>query len=325
MAGNRVAVVVPTYQRPQMLRACVESLLAAERRPDEIVIAGRKGDQATRDVVRQLQAESAVQIRDTWVTQPGHIPPVRAGASAATADIVAFVDDDVTVTLEWLRYLVSNFDSHLVGVAGGRVVVPGAAAPALKGRPGQIAWYGKHWGNIGSVEAAQPMDVASLMEGNWAWRRELLLSLEFDSLLNFDDASMYGLDLCWQARKKGYRVVYDWRALVYHHAAPRVAELDRADRPRRLYSYARNFTYIQLKHLPGWRKPFFLTWWFLVGETGAWGIGPAIPQWLFNGEQRRCEVRRAFAGKLDGLRLWLNPAQAAAQSERGGRVGRKIE
>jgi GT2 family glycosyltransferase len=318
----KVAVVVPTYQRPQMLRACVESLLAGERRPDEIIIAGREGDQPTLDVVRQLQAEAAGQIRDIWVADPGHIPPVRAGAAAATADIVAFVDDDVTVTPEWLRALVRHFDDDRVGVAGGRVVVPGAAPPALKGRPGQIAWYGKHWGNIGSVEAVQPMDVVSLMEGNWAWRRELLLSLEFDPALNFDDASMYGLDLCSQARKKGYRIVYDSRALVYHHAAPRVAELDRADRPRRLYSYARNFTYIQLKHLPAWRKPFFLAWWFLVGETGAWGIGPAVAQLVFGDGQRRREVRRAFAGKLEGVRLWLNSGQAAAQpggaAESGG-------
>jgi GT2 family glycosyltransferase len=304
-----------------MLRACVESLLAGERKPEEIVIAGREGDAPTQESVRDLRAKAGRCIRDTWVNEPGHIPAVRAGAAVATAEVVAFVDDDVTVTPHWLRELVRHFDDPRVGAAGGRVVVPGARPPALKGHPGQIAWHGKHWGNIGSVEAEQPLDVASLMEGNWAWRRELLLSLEFDPVLNFDDASMYGLDLCWQARKRGWRVVYDSRALVYHHAAPRVAELDRADRPRRLYSYARNFTYIQLRHLPVWRKPFFLAWWFLLGETGAWGIAPAVPQVLFNGEGRRREVRRAFAGKMDGLRLWLDPECAAPRetaAEPGG-------
>lgn len=302
----RIAVVIPTYQRPQMLRACVRSLLAGERRPDEIVVAGREGDHGALNAVRELQSEAGELIRSTWVTQPGHVPPVRAGAEAATAELVAFVDDDVAVTPGWLREIVRHFDDPRVGVAGGRVVVPGLPPPAVKGRPGQITWYGKHWGNIGSVEAAAPMEVMSLMEGNWAWRRELFLSLEFDAVLNFDDASMYGLDLCFQARRKGYRVVYDSRALVYHHAAPRVAELDRAA-PQRRTSYSRNYTYILLRHLPPWRRVAFLLWWFLIGDRGSPGLGATLAEMLRNDRPWRREFGPAWAGKIEGVRLWLRP------------------
>ena len=59
----RLAVVIPTYQRPEMLRACVRSLLAGERRPDEIVVAGREGDQETEDAVRELRTDAGERLR----------------------------------------------------------------------------------------------------------------------------------------------------------------------------------------------------------------------------------------------------------------------
>lgn len=306
----RVAVVIPTYQRPEMLRACVRSLLAGERQPDEIVVVGRVGDRGTEDAIRELQAEAGEGLRSAWVTEPGHIPPVRAGAQAATAELVAFVDDDVTVTQEWLREILRHFDNAHVGAVGGRVVVPGAPAPAGKGRPGRISWYGKHWGNLGSLQVPGPLDVMSLMEGNWAWRRELFLSLDFDPVLNFDDASMYGLDLCFQARRRGFRIIYDSRALMYHHAAPRVEALDRRATERRL-SYSRNYTYILLRHLPAWRRLVFLLWWFLIGERGSAGLGAAAVEMLRGSRGWRDRFRSGWKGKKEGVRLWLSQRSAA--------------
>jgi len=299
----RLAVVIPTFQRPEMLTACVQSILAGERRPDEIVIAGREGDEGTRAAVQRLQSGAGELIRSAWVREPGHIPPVYAGAKAANAEIVAFLDDDCTVTPEWARELMRHFDDPRVAVAGGRVVVPGQPVPVLKGRPGHITWYGKHWGNVGSVEAAGPVDVMSLMEGNWAWRRDILLSLDFDPALNLDDASMYGLDLCFQARRRGFRVAYDSRALVYHHAAPRVAELDRTAAARRT-SYSRNYTYILLRNLGFWQRLIFLLWWFLIGERGSPGLAAALAAMLRGENHWRETFRAAWAGKKESVRLW---------------------
>ncbi|MBL8289403.1 MAG: glycosyltransferase, partial [Rubrivivax sp.] len=52
----RVAVVVPTYRRPQLLRRCLLALLAQRLPADayEIVVVDDGRDDATRDLVRQL-------------------------------------------------------------------------------------------------------------------------------------------------------------------------------------------------------------------------------------------------------------------------------
>lgn len=304
--NSGVTVVIPTYRRPQALTACVHSILEGASQPSEIIVVGRQGDKETEQTVSQLQIlpRGEIQLRSLWVTATGHVPPIEAGVRAASGDIVVIVDDDITAEGGWLEHLLSSFSDPKVGVAGGRVVVPGQPPSKLRGRPGRISWYGKLWGNLAGIGGSTPVDVLSVMEGNWAWRRELLASLIFDPVLNFDDASMYGLDLCLQAAERGYRIVYEPRALVHHHVAPRAPELDRADRSRRSFSYCRNYTYIMLKHFTLWRRLIFLGWWFLVGERGGWGAGAVVADTLVRGRAQR-HVASALRGKVEGMRLWL--------------------
>jgi len=303
----QVSIIIPTYLRPEALLKCVESIRAGSRRPEEIVIVGRAGDKRTEEAIAAIEAaeHAGLRIRSAWVTTPGHIPPVETGVRAASGELVATLDDDVTVTPEWLSSIVSHFSDPTTGVVGGRVLVPGAAPQKLKGRPGCVSWYGRTWGNIGGLDAESAIEVDAVMEGNCIWRRELLASMEFDSVLNFDDAAMYGLDLCLQAKKRGFRVLYDPRALIYHHVAPRAPELDRQKRGPRSFSYCRNYTYIMLKRLPVWRRSAFLAWWFLIGERGGWGLGSLLADTLRDGWRKERHVGQAWRGKMEGIRLRL--------------------
>lgn len=298
-----VTVVIPTYRRPGPLVECVYSLAGGSRQPDEIIVVGREDDTPTKKAFVQVQelcgGKSA--FRAAWVTERGHLPPVEKGLALASSDIVAFVDDDVTVTPDWLENLLAPFSDPSVGVVGGRVITPAFPLPRLKGKPGCISWYGKHWGNVCSVQGDAPVEVAGVMECNWAWRSRLLASIKFDPILNFDDASMYGLDLCLQAKTKGFRVLYEPRAIVYHHVAPRAPGLDRTDRPKRIFSYTRNYTYIMLRRLPRWRRPIFMAWWFLIGERDGWGLAAVLADAIAGRLPRFGNVWGALKGKVEGL------------------------
>jgi GT2 family glycosyltransferase len=304
---TQLSVVIPTYHRETALINCVQSILQGSELPSEILIVGREGDKETESALDRLRKgfQSEVSIRPAWVKIRGHLPPIEMGLRLAANDLIAFVDDDVTVSEDWLRTLLPNFADPSVGVVGGRVVVPGATVPKLKGKPGLVSWYGKQWGNIASVEGENPIFVDGVMECNWIWRSSLLRSITFEALLNFDDASMYGLDLCLQAQQKGFRVLYDPRVLVHHHLAPRTRELDRADRHDRTFTYCRNITYIMLKRLPWWRKPIFLAWWVVVGERGGWGIGALVADILLRGVRNDRHVVSSMRGKIEGARLWF--------------------
>jgi GT2 family glycosyltransferase len=300
-----IAVIIPTYRRPGPLIDCIRSIVVGSQQPHEIIVIGREGDSQTKEALAQAQklCSGKTTLRVDWVIETGHVPPVEKGVKLASCEIVAFVDDDVTVTTDWLERLVAPYSDSSVGVVGGRVITPACGPRRLRGKPGRTSWYGRLWANVGSVEGEQPIDVEGVMEGNSAWRRSLLMGVGFDPVLNFDDGCMYGLDLCLGARARGFRVVYNPTALVYHHTAPRDPNLDRADRPRRVFAYCRNYTYIMLKHLPWWRKPIFLCWWFLIGARDGWGLASILAAALTGRPPAPREVLYGFRGKLQGILL----------------------
>ena len=309
-----ISVVVPTWQRAQWLDRCLAAVVPQSKTPDEIVVVGRADDADARSVVEFRSSTAPSPVRWVEVDRPGHVAPVIRGMKHATGDIVAFLDDDVIPQEGWLSALVQPFDDDSIGCVGGRVVTPG-----LRGRvypdAGQIRWYGKHVGNIAMVVAPNPFDVMGVLEGNWAWRRTMLSSLGFDRRLDFDDASMYGLDLTLQARERGFRVVYQSAAVVVNASAPRDPSLDRGDRAARTFSYSRNYTVIACRHLRGIRLPVFLLWWFLVGERGSYGAATALVDFLASRAEPRV-VFASFRGKIEGVRVWLAGATSEDRADR---------
>jgi GT2 family glycosyltransferase len=186
---------------------------------------------------------------------------------------------------------------------GGRVCTPGFVG-RVRPDAGFIRWYGQHIGNVAALELSKPRQVKAVMECNWAWRSSVLRSLDFDNALDHDDASMYGLDLCLQAQELGYAVVYEPRARVIHHAAPRDPRLDRGDRPHRSQSYARNYTYIGLKHFHGLRRVVFRIWWWVIGERGAYAATTAFVDICLQRAHVREQWKAAMRGRREGTLLW---------------------
>lgn len=295
-----VSVVVPTWRRAAWLERCLAGLSAQDVKPFETIVVGRKEDDDARAVVRSRNEEPA---RWVEVDRPGHVAPVVAGLHEAGGDVVAFLDDDVVPQPDWLSSLVSPFEEASVACVGGRVITPGLRA-RRHADAGQIRWYGRHVGNVASIEASHTIDVAGVTECNWAWRRDVLERLTFDPRLDFDDGSMYGLDLALQARERGFRVVYQPAAVVVNASAPRDPSLDRRDRRMRTFAYSRNYSLIASRHLRGLRLAAFWVWWALIGERGSYGLATGAVD-LLSGRTSTAVVLSALRGKIAGARAWL--------------------
>ncbi len=298
-----VTIVVPTWQRAQWLSRCLAAVVAQEPSPDEVVVVGRAGDAEAQIVTTEKAVDKAVTVRWVDVDRPGHVAPIITGLAVARGEIVAFVDDDAEPQPGWLGALLEPFEDRRVACVGGRVSTVDFRG-VVHHDAGRIRWYGKHIGNIGALEVPHPIDVDGVMECNWAWRHDVLAGLEFDPVLDFQDAFMYGLDLCLQAEAMNWRVVYHPGARVAHHLAPRDSSLDREDRSNRTFTFARNYTYIGLKHFSGLRRAAFVAWWWGLGVHEAYGIlGPAWGR--ITGKDGVRESRAvSVAGRREGLRLW---------------------
>lgn len=298
-----VSVVVPTWQRAEWLRRCLDGIFVQGYLPDEIIVVGRDTDEAARAIVAE-ESDRTPSVCWTKVDVPGHVPPVRRGLEQATGEIVVFLDDDAEPCEGWLETLLQPFHDSRVACVGGGVETLGFCGK-VHSDAGHIRWYGKHVGNVGMRGGDTPADVAGVMEGNWAWRTDVLRSLDFDPLFAGGGASMYGLDLCLQARARGYRVVQHPQARVVHYVAPRDVSLDRQDRPRRTITYSRNYTYIALRHLSEIHRVTFMAWWWLVGERGSYGVLTGLYDLIAQGPRGIAPlVWASFKGKWEGARAW---------------------
>lgn len=122
----QVAVVVPTYKRPDMLGRCLDALLAQDFDPAafEIVVADDGADADTAQRVETLAKTAPVVLRYVPVT--GRHGPAAArnrGWQATQAPIIAFTDDDCVPDPAWLWEGLAVFEEE-IGSVTGRLVMP---------------------------------------------------------------------------------------------------------------------------------------------------------------------------------------------------------
>lgn len=78
----KISVIIPTFQRPESLETCIRSIEHGTIKPYEIIV---RSERAPLSAVRN------------------------AGAREASGDILTFIDDDVTVTPQWLESIRDSF------------------------------------------------------------------------------------------------------------------------------------------------------------------------------------------------------------------------
>lgn len=90
MTHPSVAVIVPTYNRAQMIGEAVECLLAQADGPDEIIVV----DDGSTDETAAVLAGYGDRIRVIVQANAGVAAARNTGAAAATSDWLAFLDSD---------------------------------------------------------------------------------------------------------------------------------------------------------------------------------------------------------------------------------------
>jgi glycosyltransferase involved in cell wall biosynthesis len=128
----RVAVVIPTRDRPLLLARCLAALRAQTLDPAdfEIIVAADAPAAPTRETVEEAGAPNGPPVR--YVPVVGRHGPAaarNAGWRLAVAPTIAFTDDDCIPEPGWLAAGLAALHEGVVGVRG-RVVVPRPATPS---------------------------------------------------------------------------------------------------------------------------------------------------------------------------------------------------
>jgi Glycosyl transferase family 2 len=313
----RVTVVIPTWRRPSWLAKALLSVLAQRPSPVEIVVIGRPEDPEARAITLSLANASEMPIRWLEVDRPGHVTPVREGLKRSVGEIVAFLDDDTESESGWLAALCAPFADDRVACVGGRYIRSDEMEERLSRlssrRAGRLKWYGRFLGHFGSLNG--PVETDAVLEGTSAWRREVLARLEMPDLFDEGDGIHYGLDLTLQAKRLGYRVIYQPAARALDWKAPRAGDLpSRADAVNRARASGRNITYIALRRLPLGRRTVFLAGWVLVGQRQSPGLLIGLLDIIASRNQAGRILTGALEGRIEGVRRWARDRTADRRS-----------
>lgn len=207
MRTLRLSVVVPTYNRSEVLRVCLASLARQTLSSDqfEVLVVDDGSTDDTESVVRSFQG--ALLVR--YLRQPhnrGRAAARNRGIREATGDVVVFVDSDVFPVP---GFLAAHRSVHL-------------ASPRAVGR-GPLLLTNHLDDPFGKPPLLPDPSPAFLDTANASVRREHLLAAGgFDE--EFRHYGWEDADLGLRLRRMGLRRVYDRRALAYHYQPPATPE-----------------------------------------------------------------------------------------------------
>ena len=120
-----ITVILCTYNRCQSLVNALSSV-ALSRLPEsvawELLVVDNNSHDRTREVVADFCGRYPGRFRYLFESQPGKSYALNSGIAEAQGDIVAFMDDDVTVEPMWLQNLTAPLLKGKWAGCGGRIL-----------------------------------------------------------------------------------------------------------------------------------------------------------------------------------------------------------
>ncbi len=302
-----IAVIVPTYRRSQDLARCLEALQNQTRSPDEVIVVIRDTDTQTWSFIAGFNPKQ-LPLRTVKVTVTGVVAAMNTGLDTATADIVAFTDDDAAPHKDWLARIESHYlTDERIGAVGGRDWVYHGTylEDGTSQTVGQVRWFGRVIGNhhIGTGEARE-VDV--LKGVNMSFRRSAIAGWHFDKRMKGTGAQVhFELAFSLKLKRAGWKLIYDPQIAVNHYPANRFDEDQRRSfNPIAFANAVHNETLALLEYFSPLQKLAFLFWATIVGTREAMGF----IQWLrflpSEGLLAGKKLLASWRGRWQGLQTW---------------------
>ena len=230
-----VTVVIPTRDRPRLLRETVQSILDGDELPAQLIVADQSAGEA-----EPLPAGGGVEIVHLRLSSVGLSRGRNAGIAAARHDVLVFTDDDVQVEPAWLGRLVQAIMNapERTAVTGSVLAPPTIEVeghvPSMTYRTEPEVYSGRLFADV-------------LFPGNMAIRRRAFQEVGlFDERLGAGSAfpASEDNDLCFRLLEAGYQVRFVPDAVLYHLGIRRGRALARLN-----WAYGRGQGAFYAKHM----------------------------------------------------------------------------
>jgi glycosyltransferase involved in cell wall biosynthesis len=223
------SIIIPTRDRMELLRRCVESIrTATDYRPFEIIVVDNGSvEEETKTFLRQGEIDNSIRV--LFEMGPFNYSRLNNRAAAkARGDILIFLNNDTEIDdAGWLTEMVSHAARAEVGAVGARLWYPdgtlqhGGVILGLGGVAGH-AFPHIPRGHPGYFNRAMLQQNCSAVTGACM----AVPKSVFEELGGFDEenlgVSFNDIDFCLRLTETGYRVIWTpYANLIHHESASR--------------------------------------------------------------------------------------------------------
>lgn len=206
----RVTIVIPNYNGRRLLAKHLPRVIAAGERAEVIVVDDASTDGSVNFLRQNFPQVKLVQ----HARNQRFVAACNTGVKSARGKVVVLLNSDVSPEKGFLEPLLKHFTDPRVFAVGCR---------EIEKRPGTQIVSGRTEGKFqrGFLVHWRPEDQASpetlwTFGGSMAVDRKKYLALGgMDEL--FAPAYWEDIDLSWRARERGWEVLFEKEAIVYHH------------------------------------------------------------------------------------------------------------
>ncbi len=210
---REVTIIIPVHNQCTHTFRCLESILKNTTVPFEVIVVDNASDEST---VQMLDAMEGIRVIRNKENQ-GFVTACNQGAEASEGQYCLFLNNDTEVTEGWLEAMLRPFDDKDVGIVGAKLVYPDGRLQEA----GNIVWHDGTGCNYGRGDEPDLPQYSYIREVDYCSGACLLVRKDlWKDLGGFDQryvpAYYEDTDLCFAARQRGYKVIYQPDARVIH-------------------------------------------------------------------------------------------------------------
>ncbi len=214
--GISVSVIIPVYNQWDYTFMCLKSILKnTESISYEIIIADDNSSDETVNIDKYVKNVKIIRNKNNL----GFLRNCNNAAKQALGKYILFLNNDTEVQKDWLKNLLQLIENdNKIGIAGPKFIYPNGALLEA----GCIIWKdGESW-QYGAFDNPNRPEYNYIREVDYISGACIIIKKElFDEIGGFDEryapAYYEDTDLAFEARKKGYKIVYQPLSVVIHY------------------------------------------------------------------------------------------------------------
>jgi len=243
------SVIINTYNRASYLPNAIRSLATQTYHDLELIVVNGPSTDNTAVVLAE-QETLGLAFKITHCPSRNLSESRNIGISAASGDVIFFMDDDAVAHSGWVERIMKSYMQENVGAVGGFTVDHTGISYQCKYTVCDRRGNARFLNTLSPeslLDAGNGFMFPSLLGTNCSFRADVL-----NAVNGFDDVFAYMLDetdVCVKIFDLGYRILTIPTALVFHKYAP--SHSRNTERiPTALLAPARSKVYFTFKHAP---------------------------------------------------------------------------